>query len=132
MTGYTDIGRRNAEGTVDNSKIYFKLYLMGDFMDAKETSVTKLIVKSLVRYFLLAFLFVFFIFFVNQKLLMWETVSDNKTHIFKVLLLLFYSLPSILAMTIPFAVCIGFVQGFIKIDIGDIISAVGKHGLVKK
>ncbi|GHV89048.1 hypothetical protein AGMMS50267_14080 [Spirochaetia bacterium] len=101
-------------------------------MDTKETSVTRFMVKILVRYFIFAFLFVFFIFLVNQTLLMWKTISDNKTPIAQVLLLLFYSLPSIIAMTVPFAVCIGFVQGFIKIDIGDVISTVGKHGLVKK
>lgn len=65
------------------------------------------IFKELLLYFAVCFLFLFFIFFVNQILLMAEEILSKKAPIKDVLLLLFYSLPFIIATTAPYAALIG-------------------------
>ena len=63
--------------------------------------------KELLLYFIVSFLFFFFIFFVNQILLMAEEILSKKAPTKDVLLLLFYSLPFIIAITAPYAALIG-------------------------
>lgn len=63
--------------------------------------------KELLLYFIGSFLFLFFIFFVNQILLMAEEILSKKAPTKDVLLLLFYSLPFIIAITAPYAALIG-------------------------
>ena len=63
--------------------------------------------KELLLYFIVSFLFFFFIFFVNQILLMAEEILSKKAPTKDVLLLLFYSLPFIIATTAPYAALIG-------------------------
>ena len=63
--------------------------------------------KELLLYFIGSFLFLFFIFFVNQILLMAEEILSKKAPTKDVLLLLFYSLPFIIATTAPYAALIG-------------------------
>ncbi|GHV81288.1 membrane protein [Spirochaetia bacterium] len=57
--------------------------------------------------FLVAFLFFFFIFFVNQLLLMAQEILAKKVPFTQVALLVLYSLPSIVAMSAPFASLVG-------------------------
>jgi lipopolysaccharide export system permease protein len=57
--------------------------------------------------FLVAFLFFFFIFFVNQLLLMAREILTKRVPFHLVALLVFYSLPSIIAMSSPFASLVG-------------------------
>jgi len=54
-----------------------------------------------------AFLFFFFVFFVNQLLLMAQQILTKKVPLFQVVLLIFYALPSIIAMSAPFASLMG-------------------------
>ena len=63
--------------------------------------------KELLLYFIGSILFLFFIFFVNQILLMAEEILSKKAPTKDVLLLLFYSLPFIIAITAPYAALIG-------------------------
>ena len=65
------------------------------------------IFKELILYFAVCFLFFFFIFFVNQILLMAEEILSKKAPVKDVLLLLFYSLPFIIATTAPYAALVG-------------------------
>ncbi|WP_225969409.1 LptF/LptG family permease [Treponema pedis] len=65
------------------------------------------IFKELLLYFAVSFLFFFFIFFVNQILLMAEEILSKKAPVKDVLLLLFYSLPFIIATTAPYAALVG-------------------------
>jgi lipopolysaccharide export system permease protein len=53
--------------------------------------------------FCVCFLFFFFVFFVNQLLLMAGQILSKRVPVFEVALLVFYSLPSIVAMAAPFA-----------------------------
>jgi lipopolysaccharide export system permease protein len=57
--------------------------------------------------FFVAFLFFFFIFFVNQLLLMAQEILAKRVPIHQVALLILYSLPSIIAMSSPFASLVG-------------------------
>jgi lipopolysaccharide export system permease protein len=57
--------------------------------------------------FFVAFLFFFFIFFINQMLLMAEDILSKKAPLWDVILLVVYAMPSILAMSVPFASLVG-------------------------
>jgi lipopolysaccharide export system permease protein len=57
--------------------------------------------------FIIAFFFFFFIFFVNQILLMAQEVLTKRVPFHQVALLILYSLPTIIAMSAPFACLVG-------------------------
>ena len=57
--------------------------------------------------FLIAFLFFFFIFFVNQLLLMAQEILTKHVPLGQVALLVLFSLPSVIAMSAPFASLVG-------------------------
>jgi len=57
--------------------------------------------------FLVAFAFFFFIFFVNQLLLMAKDILSKKVPFEQVSLLILYSIPGIIAMSTPFASLLG-------------------------
>jgi lipopolysaccharide export system permease protein len=76
---------------------------------------SRAISSTLVRYlvsetlfsFLVAFLFFFFIFFVNQLLLLAQDILAKKVPFHQVALLILYAMPSIIAMSAPFASLVG-------------------------
>ncbi|MDR2467994.1 MAG: LptF/LptG family permease [Spirochaetaceae bacterium] len=57
--------------------------------------------------FFVSFLFFFFIFFVNQLLLMAREILSKKVPFDQVALLVLYAIPSIIAMSAPFATLLG-------------------------
>lgn len=63
--------------------------------------------REFILSFLVAFLFFFFIFFVNQILLLAENILSKRVPFTDVLLLIFYSLPLILSLSIPFGTLVG-------------------------
>jgi lipopolysaccharide export system permease protein len=65
------------------------------------------IVSETLFSFLVSFLFFFFIFFVNQLLLMAQEILAKRVPFTQVALLVLYSLPSIVAMSAPFASLVG-------------------------
>jgi lipopolysaccharide export system permease protein len=65
------------------------------------------IIRETLFSFLVAFLFFFIIFFVNQLLLMAQQILAKHVPFGQVALLIFYSLPSIIALTAPFACLVG-------------------------
>ena len=75
----------------------------------------RIISKTLFRYFirdtlfsfLVSFLFFFGVFFVNQLLLMAQEILAKHVPLFQVMLLVFYALPSIIALSAPFASLMG-------------------------
>lgn len=69
------------------------------------------IFKELFLYFSVCFLFFFFIFFVNQILLMAEEILSKKAPLKDVMLLMFYSLPFIIATSAPYAALVGTLMG---------------------
>lgn len=69
------------------------------------------IFRELFLYFAVCFLFFFFIFFVNQILLMAEEILSKKAPLKDVMLLMFYSLPFIIATAAPYAALVGTLMG---------------------
>lgn len=66
------------------------------------------LVKELSLYFLVAFLFFFAIFFVNQFLLLAENILKQRVPVLDVARLIAYGLPFIIAQSAPFATLVGF------------------------
>ncbi|MBR0155774.1 MAG: LptF/LptG family permease [Treponema sp.] len=77
---------------------------------AKDKLLLRYIIKELSMYFLLMFLFYFLIFFVNQILVMMLKLLGKNLPLGDVILLMFYSIPSIISQTAPFAVLTGFLM----------------------
>ncbi|MCL1929262.1 MAG: LptF/LptG family permease [Treponema sp.] len=65
------------------------------------------IAKEILLAFCICFLFFFFVFFVNQILLMAREIISKRVPLFQVALLIIYSLPIIIAMASPFACLTG-------------------------
>lgn len=76
----------------------------------KDYYLLRYIVKELFMFFFIMFLCYFFIFFVNQILVLMLKLLGKNLPLSDVLLLVFYSLPSIISQTIPFAVLTGFMM----------------------
>jgi lipopolysaccharide export system permease protein len=69
--------------------------------------IQRYLVKEIVLAFAVSFLVFFFLFFLNQILLLAEDVLKKRAPFDQVLLLIIASLPSILALTAPFASLLG-------------------------
>ena len=80
----------------------------------KERSVSSIIFRYIMGEaffsFMVSFLFFFFIFFVNQLLLLAQDILSQKVPIFQVALLVFYAMPSIIALSAPFAALVGILM----------------------
>ena len=70
-------------------------------------TIASYIAREFAFSFFIAFLFFFVVFFVNQLLLMAEDILSRRAPLKDVLLLLFYSMPSEIAMAFPFASLVG-------------------------
>ena len=68
------------------------------------------LIKELFLYFAICFAFFFVVFFVNQILLMAETVLRQRVPVHNVIRLMLYSLPAIIAQSAPFATLVGFLM----------------------
>lgn len=68
------------------------------------------IFKELLSYFGVCFLFLFIILFANQILLIGEQLLSQRAKFTDVALIMFYSLPAIIAQTTPFATMVGFLM----------------------
>ena len=68
------------------------------------------IYKELFLYFLVMFAFYFLVFFVNQILVMMLKLLGKNLPVWDVILLMFYSIPSIISQTAPFATLTGFLM----------------------
>jgi lipopolysaccharide export system permease protein len=69
--------------------------------------IFKYILSEAAFSFLISFLFFFFIFFVNQLLLMAQEILTKHVPIGQVALLVLFSLPGVIAMSAPFASLVG-------------------------
>ena len=68
------------------------------------------LMKELFLYFFIAFLFFFMVFFVNQILLLAESVLKQRVPLASVFRLISYSLPMVIAQSAPFATLVGFLM----------------------
>lgn len=72
--------------------------------------LVRYLIKELFLYFLIAFVFFFMVFFVNQILLVAENILKKRVPVIDVLRLITYSLPMIIAQSAPFATLVGFLM----------------------
>ncbi len=70
----------------------------------------KYLCKELFMYFAICFCFFFVVFFVNNILLLAETILSHHVKVSAVLKLILYCLPSIVAQSAPFATLVGFLM----------------------
>lgn len=69
---------------------------------------TVYLLKELWLFFIVAFLFFFMIFFVNQFLLLAENILKQRVPVWDVVRLIVYGLPFVIAQSAPFATLVGF------------------------
>ncbi len=72
--------------------------------------LVRYIIKELLLYFGVAFLFFFMIFFVNQILLLIEEILKKHVPLADTMRLMFYSLPVVISQSAPFATLVGFLM----------------------
>jgi lipopolysaccharide export system permease protein len=82
------------------------------FKNIRAVSFTlfKYLVSEALFSFLVAFLFFFFIFFVNQLLLLAQEILTKKVPFYQVALLVLFAIPSIIALSAPFAALVGILM----------------------
>lgn len=68
------------------------------------------IAKEFLFSLLVAFLFFFFLFFVNQLLVIARDVLSKRVDIMKTLLLIIYAMPAIIALAVPFSSLVGCIM----------------------
>jgi lipopolysaccharide export system permease protein len=97
--------------TFDNNSLFAKLPFLkppkGESPRAVSFTIYRYILGETFFAFLIAFLFFFFIFFVNQLLLMAQEILTKHVPFHQVALLVLFSLPSVIAMSAPFASLVG-------------------------
>jgi len=79
--------------------------------------------------FFVCFLFFFAVFFVNQILLMAEDILSRKAQLKDVLLLLVYSMPSVVAMSFPFASLVGALMAVGRLSSDNEMLAIMAAGI---
>ena len=85
----------------------FKMKNTAESKRAISITLFSYILKEMLFSFLIAFFFFFFIFFVNQILLMAKEVLTKRVPFDQVALLILFSLPTVIAMSAPFASLVG-------------------------
>lgn len=87
------------------------------------------IAKEFFLSFFVSFLFFFFIFFINQLLLLAEDILEKQVPFTYVLRLIFYSLPSIIAISFPFATLVGTLMAYGRFSSDNEILAMKCSGV---
>ncbi|MDR2103152.1 MAG: LptF/LptG family permease [Treponema sp.] len=82
--------------------------------------------------FFVAFLFFFFIFFVNQLLLLAQQILAKRVPFNQVALLIFFSLPSVIAMAAPFASLVGTLMTIGRLTSDNEVLVILSSGLSYK
>lgn len=78
--------------------------------ELKSHVLVRYLIKELMLYFSVAFLFFFMIFFVNQILLLIEEILKKHVPFADTMRLMTYSLPMVIAQSAPFATLVGFLM----------------------
>jgi lipopolysaccharide export system permease protein len=91
--------------------------------------IDRYILSEFLLSFLVAFLFFFFIFFVNQILVLAEEIFSKKVPLPDVILVIVFSLPSILALAIPFGALVGSLMAVGRFSSDNEILALRASGV---
>ncbi|MGN0729920.1 LptF/LptG family permease [Treponema sp.] len=76
----------------------------------KKNVLAKYIARELMLYFFICFVFFFVVFFVNQILLLAETILKKRVPLGSVLRLICYCLPNVVSQSAPFSTLVGFLM----------------------
>jgi lipopolysaccharide export system permease protein len=95
-------------------------------------TVFKYILSEMFFAFFICFLFFFFIFFVNQILLMAKEVLEKRVPFNQVALLILFSLPTVIAMSAPFASLVGTLMTVGRLTSDNEILVILSSGLSYK
>jgi lipopolysaccharide export system permease protein len=79
--------------------------------------------------FIVAFLFFFFLFFLNQVLVMAEDIFSKKVAFWDVILLIVYSLPIVIAFSFPFGSLVGALMAVGRLSSDNELLAFGSLGV---
>ncbi len=100
-----------------------------DRVKGSYSRITAYVGKEFVFSCLVSFLFFFCIFFINQMLLLAEEILSKKVPFQDVALLIIYSLPSIIALSFPFATLVGGLMAVGKFSSANEIIAFQASGI---
>ena len=103
---------------ISQTKVFQRIYKFIDVIqvkvfhkgELKNHVLIKYLFKDLFLYFLVAFIFFFMVFFVNQILLEVEKLLANSAPFSDVMKMMLYSLPFIIAQSTPYATLVGFLM----------------------
>ena len=100
---------------MESSKIFSKIKSVFTFINEKILKTNshvmmRYLVKELLLYFTIAFLFFFLVFFCNQILLLVQDILRKHVPLMQVMKLMAYSLPFIIAQSAPFGTLVGFLM----------------------
>ena len=100
---------------MESSKIFSKIKSVFTFINEKILKTNshvmmRYLVKELLLYFTIAFLFFFLVFFCNQILLLVQDILRKHVPLVQVMKLMTYSLPFIIAQSAPFGTLVGFLM----------------------
>jgi lipopolysaccharide export system permease protein len=98
-------------------------------MAATHRRTWRYIGKEYLLSFLVAFLFFFFIFFVNQILVMAEQIFSKKVAFWDVARLIFFSLPVVIAFAFPFGSLVGALMAVGRLSSDNELLAFGTLGI---
>ena len=87
------------------------------------------LIKDIGFAFLVSFLFFFAVFFVNQLLLMAQQILTKRVPLYQVVLLMFFALPSIIALSTPFAALMGILMTIGRMSSDNEILVILSSGL---
>lgn len=99
-----------AEEKDDSKKIERYARKLDSLDSVKNHVLLKYIIKELFLYFAVSFLFFFVVFFVNNILLLAQTILEQRVPVPTVMKLIVYCLPAIIAQSAPFATLVGFLM----------------------
>ncbi len=98
-------------------------------MDFRAWRIERYIAGEVFFSFVVAFLFFFLIFLINQLLLLAEDILEKQVPVLEVLELLWYSLPSIVALSVPFASLVGCLMAIGRLNSDNEIIAMRASGV---
>lgn len=97
-------------------------------MGGQSWTVFAYIAREFIVSFLVSFAFFFFIFFINQLLLLAEDILQKDVALLDVARLVVYSLPSIIALSVPFATLVGTLMAVGRLSGDNEIVALRANG----
>ncbi|MBI9100801.1 MAG: LptF/LptG family permease [Spirochaetales bacterium] len=98
-------------------------------MRGRFKTISIYLISEYIFSFFVSFMFFFFVFFINHMILMAEEVLSKDVPLGQVLLLIFYSLPSIVSFSLPFAALVGALMAVGRFSSDNEVLAMQASGI---